>query len=154
MWIEQISLLFERELQKLKTEIELYQEEANLWKTSGDISNSAGNLCLHLIGNLKTYIGLGLGQFPYERNRQGEFTDKNIDRQELLKAIDETRDLVEQSLRGLGAEQLEGDFPVKIWSDARRTDFTLMHLYGHLTFHLGQITYHRRVVENHQNISP
>ncbi|WP_245221914.1 hypothetical protein [Pedobacter kyungheensis] len=76
--------LFNRDLHKLKAEIELYQNEANLWIIDQDIANSAGNLCLHLIGNLNTYIGATLGGSGYIRNRELEFTLKNVPRGELI----------------------------------------------------------------------
>ena len=49
--------IFKRDLNKLKTEIELYRDEHNLWLVDKEITNSAGNLCLHLIGNLNAFIG-------------------------------------------------------------------------------------------------
>ncbi|MCA1608932.1 MAG: DinB family protein [Acidobacteria bacterium] len=45
--------LYTRDLDRLKTEIELFRDEADLWKTTGEITNSAGNLCLHICGNLQ-----------------------------------------------------------------------------------------------------
>ena len=62
MLIETLELLFTRDLNKLRTEIELYKNEANIWKTERSIANSAGNLCLHLVGNLNTYIGKEIGK--------------------------------------------------------------------------------------------
>ena len=49
--------LYERDLDKLRTEIASYENEPDLWKTDEGISNSAGNLCLHLTGNLKHFFG-------------------------------------------------------------------------------------------------
>ena len=57
MLIDTLKTLFNRHLNRLKSEIEQYNNEENLWKVEGLISNSAGNLCLHLVGNLNTYIG-------------------------------------------------------------------------------------------------
>ncbi len=54
MLTQTLKTLFRRELEKLKKEIELYKEENNLWIVEKGIANSAGNLCLHLIGNLNT----------------------------------------------------------------------------------------------------
>lgn len=54
--------LFERDLKKLITEIELYENESNIWRIEKKILNSAGNLTLHLIGNLNTYIGKEIGK--------------------------------------------------------------------------------------------
>ena len=41
--------LFDRDLKKLKQEIESYNDESVLWKTEKAIQNSGGNLCLHII---------------------------------------------------------------------------------------------------------
>ncbi|MGB5288816.1 MAG: hypothetical protein WBN42_10030, partial [Ignavibacteriaceae bacterium] len=60
--------LFKRDLEKLKSEISFFKDEENLWKISGDIKNSAGNLCLHLCGNLQHFIGAVLGNSDYIRN--------------------------------------------------------------------------------------
>ncbi|MEP6901311.1 MAG: hypothetical protein ABJA66_06145 [Actinomycetota bacterium] len=65
--------IYKRDLQKLRAEINLYQDEDDLWKTNGQIANSGGNLCLHLIGNLKHYLGANLGGTNFIRNRDGEF---------------------------------------------------------------------------------
>ena len=83
-----LSELFERDLQKLKTEMELYKNEDNLWVLKKGISNTAGNLCLHLVGNLNHFIGATLGKSGYVRYRDDEFSLKNIPRQDLVINID------------------------------------------------------------------
>ncbi len=70
--------IFERDLLKLKEEISLYKDENNLWVTEKQISNAAGNLTLHLIGNLNHFIGATLGHTGYVREREKEFSTKNI----------------------------------------------------------------------------
>jgi hypothetical protein len=49
---------------------------ANFGIIADGISNSAGNLCLHLIGNLNHFIGATLGNTGYVRNREQEFSSK------------------------------------------------------------------------------
>ena len=44
--IQALVSLYERDLNRLKNEIESYQQEANLWSKEGAIANTAGNLCL------------------------------------------------------------------------------------------------------------
>ena len=70
--------LFQRDLEKLKTEISSYKDEKKIWVISGEVKNSAGNLCLHLCGNLQHFIGAVLGNSGYVRNRDAEFTRKNV----------------------------------------------------------------------------
>jgi len=72
-----LQLLFDRDLEKLKTEINAYQNQNTIWLIDKNIANSAGNLTLHLIGNLNTYIGAGLGNTAYRRDRDLEFSAKN-----------------------------------------------------------------------------
>ena len=98
--------VYKRDLKKLVHEIESYNDENNLWKVQHQISNSAGNLCLHIIGNLNTYIGLTLGNIPYERKRDLEFSQKDIAREILVKKIYETIQLVETGLSNLPDERI------------------------------------------------
>ncbi|MFC3159926.1 hypothetical protein SAMN05443633_11498 [Chryseobacterium arachidis] len=61
MITESIKSLFTRDLNKLKTEIESYQNEEVIWKIDKNILNSAGNLTLHLVGNISHFVGAILG---------------------------------------------------------------------------------------------
>lgn len=138
--------LFERDLQKLIVEINLYKDEDEVWLIKGEISNSAGNLCLHLIGNLNHFIGATLGNTGYIRNRDNEFNLKNIFRQNLVTDIQNSMFVVTATLNKLSEEDLRKTFPFEINGTAFSTMGMLLHLYGHLTYHLGQINYHRRLI--------
>ena len=140
--------LFTRDLEKLKKEISLYSNQESFWLTDCEITNSGGNLCLHLIGNLKTYIGHGLGKLEYERDREFEFGGKDVSKEQLIIAIDETIHFVNTGLSSLSETDLEKDFPIVIWENKTSMIFTLMHLHSHLNYHLGQINYHRRMLDN------
>ena len=142
-----LNSIIQRELLKLKIEIESYKDESNLWRIEKNIANSAGNLCLHLIGNLNTYIGAVLGQTGYVRDRDAEFSLKNISRKELIQKIEGTILVIDQVLPALTAEQLEKDYPMVVLKEATSTEFFLVHLATHLTYHLGQINYHRRLID-------
>jgi uncharacterized damage-inducible protein DinB len=139
--------LFDRDLQKLKTEIELYKAEENLWLVQNGIGNSAGNLCLHLIGNLSHFIGATLGSTGYVRHREDEFSLKNIPRQDLITNIENCRLIVKTTLLKLTAVDLEKEFPQQVFERAITTEMMLMHLTTHLSYHLGQINYHRRLLD-------
>ena len=139
--------LFERDLQKLKTEINLYKDEDNLWVIKEGISNSAGNLCLHLIGNLNHFIGATLGNTGYVRHRDDEFNLKNIPRQDLIINIDNCMLIVSNTFSKLTAADMEKEFPVEKHGTIVSTMQMLLHLFGHLSYHLGQINYHRRLLD-------
>jgi len=142
-----LNSIFKRELLKLKTEIEAYKQESNLWRIDKNIANSGGNLCLHLVGNLNTYIGTTLGQTGYIRNRDAEFSLKNIPRKELIQKIEETINVIDQVIPKLTASQLEKEYPIIVLKEPTSTEFFLVHLATHLTYHLGQINYHRRLID-------
>jgi uncharacterized damage-inducible protein DinB len=148
MIVEDLINLFRRDLSKLKNEIELYKNEDRIWHIEKSITNSAGNLCLHLIGNLKTYIGAGIGNINYVRDRDLEFSAKDIQRSVLLKEIDDTIIVVQTALQNLKESDIEKDFPILIWDHSTTISFTLLHLLSHLNYHLGQINYHRRLLDN------
>lgn len=148
MLIQSFRSLFTRDLMKLKAEIESYQNEANLWRTDKAIANSAGNLCLHLVGNLNAYIGVGLAKTNYIRQRGLEFSLKNILRAELLQKIDEVTVVVETGLANLNENQMQDNFPIVIWEKPTPMFYTLVHLHSHLNYHLGQVNYHRRLLDD------
>ena len=145
--IDTLKLLFTRDLNKLQTEIELYKKEENLWRVDGQIANSAGNLCLHLVGNLNTYIGKEIGKTGYVRNRELEFSLKNVSRKELLVMIDETIQVVNKSLDSLDENSLADEYPVLVFEEKTSTGYFLVHLATHLAYHLGQVNYHRRLID-------
>lgn len=147
MITKSLQSLFIRDLTKLKTEIEAYRNEETIWKTDKNISNSAGNLCLHLVGNLNHFVGTILGNSDYVRNRELEFSQKNISRTELTVQIDRTIATINRSLEKLSAEDLEKEFPVESLGYKMTTGYFLIHLFGHLGYHLGQINYHRRLLD-------
>ena len=139
--------LFERDLQKLKTEIELYKDENNLWVLKEGISNTAGNLCLHLVGNLNHFIGATLGNSGYVRHRDDEFSLKNIPRQDLVINIANCILVVKNTFSKLSDADMEKDFPLEKHGTIVSNMHMLMHLYAHLSYHLGQINYHRRLLD-------
>ena len=147
MMIETLHVHFKRDLLKLKTEIESYQSEENIWKISQHISNSAGNLCLHLIGNLNHFIGAITGKTGYIRNRESEFSLKDVPRTQLTEMIDNTILVIENTLNNLDEDDLKKEYPLVVFEDKMSTEFFFIHLTAHLSYHLGQINYHRRLLE-------
>ena len=139
--------LYDRDLQKLSNEIEAYENEADLWLVKSEISNSAGNLCLHLIGNLNYYIGNQLGGITYVRNRPLEFSDKYIPKAILIEKIEATRAMLKQILPNISTETLAKNHTQEFYGGNDTNEFFLIHLLSHLNYHLGQINYHRRLIK-------
>ena len=139
--------LFQRDLEKLKSEITAYKDVNKMWEVSKEISNSAGNLCLHICGNLQHFIGATLGNSGYKRNRNAEFENKNVPVEEMQKEIDETIIIIKKTLNELDVNKLEEIYPINVFGKEMTTGFFLAHLTTHLNYHLGQINYHRRLLD-------
>lgn len=138
--------LYERDLLKLRDEIKNFKDDYNLWRTKDGISNSAGTLALHLTGSLSFTIGTTLGNTGYVRNRELEFSATDVPRAELIAGVDRLIEIVKTVLPGLTQQQLEATYQLEYFGQ-KSTAWYLTAFYGHLTYHLGQINYLRRILE-------
>jgi uncharacterized damage-inducible protein DinB len=150
MLADNLGILFERDIMKIKNELMAYRDQTKLWSTTAQINNSGGNLCLHLLGNLQYYIGEVLGHSGYIRDRPKEFSQKNIPVAEMLVSIDQMSMTVTKTIKSLSAETLAKDYPEKVFGHPMSTEYFLLHLLAHLGYHLGQINYHRRILDAYQ----
>ena len=148
MDLNDISALFQRDLERLSEELQQFNKESNIWMVTGQIANSAGNLCLHLNGNLNHFIGSILGNTGYVRKREAEFAEKDVPRDALITMTNETGKMLADVLKSLKPEQLKVDFPIEVFGYAMTTNYFLIHLHGHLNYHLGQINYLRRMLDH------
>jgi hypothetical protein len=144
---DELANFYERDLRKLIEEVNLFKNEANLWKTQGSIKNSSGNLVLHIIGGLNYLIGATLAQTRYVRNRDQEFIGKDVDRKELIAELEKLIPMISETIGDLTSEDLEADFPIFFDKPNTSTRYVLMQLSLHLNYHLGQVNYLRRILE-------
>ncbi|APY00159.1 DinB family protein [Lacinutrix venerupis] len=147
MLTDSLIKLYKRELNKLKDEINLYKNETNLWLTTEMTPNCAGNLCLHIVGNLNHFIGAELGNTGYVRQRELEFSLKDVSKKDLCFKIDEVVLVIENTLKQLTEDDLNKEYKRRVFEDTMTVEFFVIHLLAHLTYHLGQINYHRRLLE-------
>lgn len=141
-----ISDLFLADIDKLIAEINLFKTESDIWQTKEGITNSAGNLTLHLLGNLNHFIGKTLGNTDYIRQRDEEFSLKNIHKEKLINDLKELKQTIINTLSKLSVENLEKDFPIAIRNEIFSTQMMLIYLLAHLNYHLGQVNYLRRML--------
>ena len=141
-----ITTFFERDLDKLKEEINLFKNEDDIWKIKPGITNPAGNLVTHLLGNLNHFIGKTLGHTDYVRKRDEEFSVKNIPREKLISDINSLKETIKNTLSHLSEEDLKKEFPVKIQEQTFTTQNMLIYLLAHFNYHLGQVNYLRRML--------
>jgi len=138
--------LFERDLLKLRDEIKNFKDEDNIWRKTEGISNSAGTLALHILGNLNFTIGTQIGGTGYVRNREQEFSLSGVPREQLLADIEGTIQVAKTSLATIDQAKLNEDYALEMVGK-NSTVWYLTFFYGHFTYHLGQINYLRRILE-------
>ena len=142
--LESLNQLFTRDIDKVIQDLNAYENESDIWKLSGDIKNSAGNLSLHLSGNSLYFFGHMLGGSDYERDRENEFNAKGVSREDLIAKLVLAKEEVNRVLPGLTEDKLDETVP------NFKPEFTfrpfVLHLYNHFGYHAGQINYHRRIL--------
>ncbi len=146
--------LYRRDLTRLLQQIESFPNDDPLWQTLPGMTNPAGNLVLHLEGNLREYIGRQLGGLPYARNRPAEFTNRGISKDELVQRVEDLRRSIPSVIAALSAEKLNQDYPENVLGKPLSTNAFLVSLFGHLSWHLGQIDVLRRALSGQGAIKP
>lgn len=143
---EKLISLFQRDLGKVIIELESYKHEDDLWATLPGTINTGGNLAQHLVGNLKAFIGNPFGKINYIRDRESEFSARLFTREELIAQLKSTSGIVAQSIASISAEQLKEQYPadIKLIEPDQEVEYIIVHLFAHISYHLGQINYHRR----------
>ena len=144
--VSTLQFFFLRDLDKLMAEMEEFPSEQSLWRTGGDVKNPAGNLGLHIAGNLHHFIGALLGGTGYVRDRDREFSEKNVPRAEILAQLESTKKVMEVVLGAMSDAQLADVYPANHFGEGRSNLFVLLTLLAHLAYHLGQVNYLRRLV--------
>ena len=132
-----------RDLNRLIENLEQIPED-QLWRVPDGVNNSCGVLVQHLVGNLNHFIGEGLGQTGYVREREKEFATSETPKEELIRDVEELKNTINRVFDKVEDEDMDESFPMDLSFEASTGGF-LIHLYGHLNYHLGQINYLRRL---------
>jgi len=135
-----------RELRTIQAELDAYPDDASVWRCPPGIENSAGTLTLHLVGNLRHFVGARLGGTAYVRDRDEEFSARDLSRHELRARIAAAMTEVDAALATLDPAVLTAEFPDPVGGVRLATGQFLLHLTAHCGYHLGQLDYHRRIV--------
>jgi len=142
----ELAALFRRDLAKFAKQIESFPTDELLWQTLPGVINPAGNLALHIEGNLSEFVGRQLGGLPYQRNRDLEFSSKSGSRADLSTRLAKLSESIPAVIEGLTADQLAKEYPQVVLDRPMSSGEFLIHLYGHLNWHLGQVDYLRRLL--------
>ena len=141
-----IAEILRRDLEVLAGEL-VATSEADLWRSARGVTNSVGTLSLHMCGNLMHFVGSLLGGTDYVRDREAEFGDRGLERDDLLRRVEETRTMLASVLPGLPEGILLRTMPgVPPRFQGCSVAFFLAHLSSHLAYHLGQVNYLRRIL--------
>lgn len=134
-----------RDLATLAAQLDAYRDERDLWRAVPGITNVGGTLVLHLAGNVRHFIGAQLGGSGYVRDREAEFTRRDVPRGELRDSVAAARAEVDTTLARLDDGALDRPYPLAVGGASLSTGQFLVHVATHLAYHLGQLDYHRRV---------
>ncbi|MDX2154667.1 MAG: DinB family protein [Bryobacteraceae bacterium] len=111
-----------------------------IWQREQESNNSIGNLVLHLSGNVRQWIGTGIGGLPPVRDRDAEFAARGgLSADQLARALRESVDPALDIIAGLTAERLEvtievQGYPVTVLE-------AVYHVVEHFAQHTGQILF-------------
>jgi len=143
--IEELHSIFLRDLGRLKDELLSFESEEAIWLARPATKNSAGHLTLHICGNLRHFVGAVIGHTGYQRQRENEFSGNKLSREELLLEIAQAEVDVTRGLEKMATSLLQQPYPLEVFGRPMTYSFFLLHLSGHLNYHLGQINYFRRI---------
>jgi hypothetical protein len=118
--------------------------EEQFWTKPIDPGNSFGHLVLHLTGNLRHFAGARLGNTGYVRDREREFTERQLPpKAEALAGLDDAVAVFRQVVEALGPQRFAEPHP-----DAQMGTVAnaLVRLVAHFALHRGQMSYIARLV--------
>ena len=146
MMKDELAGLFRREMGRLLQELRAFPDDDSVWRTAPGVTNPAGNLVLHLEGNLREYIGRQLAGVPYQRDRPQEFAARGVTRGDLIARVEGILRDIPPAIEGLSETTLDAAYPEEQSEGPQSARRFLLSLYGHFTYHLGQIGYLRRIL--------
>jgi uncharacterized protein DUF1572 len=141
-----IAAIICRELSTLERELNAYPTEAQIWALPAGLPNSAGTLALHAAGNLRHFVGAVLGGTSYVRDRDAEFSRRNVPRSELIEDLRQAERAVRDTLPSMDAGRFAETYPLPVANRRVNTGEFMTHLVAHLAYHAGQLNFHRRIV--------
>jgi uncharacterized damage-inducible protein DinB len=111
-----------------------------VWARGSEAENSAGNLLLHLNGNVQQWILTGVGSEPDKRNRDAEFAARGgTPAEEMLRALRETVERANALIRSLPEARLTER--VTIQGHNITVLEAIYHVVEHFSGHTGQIIF-------------
>ncbi|MGH2403606.1 MAG: DinB family protein [bacterium] len=114
------------------------------------LANSVGILLRHIAGSERYWVGEVVGGRPAHRKRDTEFGRERLQKSALLAEFDRVRALTLDVLNGLQPADLLAEVDVQrtkgVVKETRA--FALLHATQHLAYHLGQLRYMAKLLQN------
>lgn len=124
-----------------------FLSETELWYSPNGFSNSAGNLILHLCGNITQYIISGIGGEADQRERYKEFTETaTLNKKQLLEKLNRIAESACEIMRNIELDGLISQYSIqgnKISGIA-----AMIHVTEHYSYHTGQIAFITKLLKN------
>ena len=143
---EQIAYRLDESIRMLAISFEQL-EENDIWKRHNEVSNSIGNLMVHLCGNIRQYGIASLGNVIDTRDRNAEFDATNgLGIETLLSLIKETVEEAKQVLSDCSVSELMRKREVQGFTFSGIG--VAIHVTEHLSYHTGQIAFLTKQIKN------
>ena len=145
-FVSQASYRMDESLRMVKKCLEQFSEEA-IWIKPNSVSNSIGNLILHLCGNITQYGIASLQGLEDNRNRDKEFeTVSGYSKTELFEKLEFTVENAKKSFSNSTTEEL-----LKL-RKVQGFEFSgignIVHVVEHFSYHTGQIALWTKLSNN------
>src|SRR5258708_21681004 len=125
---QELSQLYRRDLTRLVQELQAFPGDDLLWQCRPGIANSAGNLFLHLEGNLLEFIGRQLGGIEYQRRRELEFASAGLSQEALVEKLQRLLEIIPSGIAELTDDALDAAYPQIVLGTPLSTRQFLIHL--------------------------
>jgi len=131
---------------RIKTCLDQISED-QLWKKPSPVSNSIGNIILHLCGNITQYILSALGQVEDKRDRPKEFSaEGGYNRAELFSKLEKTVSDANKVIKGMNKKKLLKIY--KVQGEELSGVGIIVHVTEHYSYHTGQVAFYTKLLTN------
>jgi hypothetical protein len=137
VFIESINRIMIRELQGLKSELLAYQNQGDIWRSVPGLPNTAGTIALHVAGSLQHFVGAQLGDSGFVRDREAEFSRRDVSVAEIVGELDQTIAALDETFASLEEGATDRPFPQEIAGVRPTVGEFLVHHVAHLLRHRG-----------------
>lgn len=117
-----------------------------LWFSDEVVVNSIGTLARHMTGNFNHFFGAGFLKNGYVRNREQEFSERDIPKAQVISDFQAAAGVVQQAAMAINEEDVNKPYRTPCGVDFDSLGYHLIRLTTHFAHHHGQVSYAVRYV--------